>query len=90
MGDLSVRRQLEAWVQGESIHNEKLDECCPDFSCCNKNVKTPQEVKDLFFHAYHNDKKDLMNRLLMEFLANVLSGENVYIAGLEASRQELD
>lgn len=31
------KNQLEYWTKGVSVHNEVDDECCPDFSCCNKN-----------------------------------------------------
>ena len=81
--------QLNLWVAGKPVHNDEKGECCPDFSCCNKEVSTPQEVKELFRHAYLAGNEVLVNRLLMEFLSNALSGKNVYIAGLEASRQEL-
>ncbi len=89
MNDLSVRLQLESWVFGESVHNEDRDECCPDFSCCNKSIDTPMEVREVYFKAYHSGNEVVCYRLLMEFLSNALSGENVYIAGLEASRQEV-
>ena len=90
MTDLSIRRQLELWVKGESVHNDDRGECCPDFSCCNKEVDTPLAVKEIFFNAYHTDNEKVCHRLLMEFLSNALSGESVHIAGLDASRREED
>ena len=86
---MKVIEQLNLWVAGESVHNDEREECCPDFSCCNKEVNTPKEVKEIFRNAYLKDNQALIHRLLMEFLGNALSGENVYIAGLEASRQGL-
>lgn len=61
--------QLEQWVQGNSIHNDVDNECCPDFSCCNEIV-TPQEEKDQFARmskAGHN-----LNGLLGTFLGRAL------------------
>ena len=87
---MKVIEQLNLWVDGKSTHNEELGECCPDFSCCNKEVNTPQEVKEIFRTAYLKNDQSLIYRLLMEFLSNALQGENVYIVGLEASRQEID
>ena len=28
------------WMFGYSYHNNIDNECCPDFSCCNKGIKT--------------------------------------------------
>jgi hypothetical protein len=30
--------QAEAWVRGESKHNDIDNECCPDFSCCRPDL----------------------------------------------------
>lgn len=86
---MTVFEQLNLWVEGESVHDDKLKQCCPDFSCCNKKVSTPKAVKEIFRNAFLKDNQAVVNRMLMEFLSNALSGKNVYIAGLDASRQEL-
>jgi len=82
--------QLNLWVEGQSIHNDELGECCPDFSCCRPELLAPKEVREIFRHAYLKGNEETTMRLLMEFLAKSLVGQNVYIAGLEASRQELE
>lgn len=41
MKKLSVYKQLILWVCGKSIHNHITDECCPDFSCCEPQLKEP-------------------------------------------------
>lgn len=87
---MKIIEQLDLWVSGNSVHNDEREECCPDFSCCHKEVDTPQAVKELFRTAYLKDNQALIHRLLMEFLGNALGGENVYIAGLDTSRRELD
>ena len=60
--------QLLKWVQGESIHNDERDECCPDFSCCNSEMNTTKEVREQFIEAFLNDDKEQQHRLLMMFL----------------------
>jgi hypothetical protein len=32
--------QLYKWVNGNPIHNDVDNECCPDFSCCNGTGKS--------------------------------------------------
>lgn len=81
--------QLNLWVEGKSVHNDERDECCPDFSCCHKQVNTPKAVKEVFRNAYLKGNHTVTNRMLMEFLGNAFSSENnIYIAGLDASRKE--
>jgi len=78
--------QLNLWVEGQSTHDDKLGECCPDFSCCRPELLAPKEVRELFCKAYSEDNEDLMHRLLMEFLSHALEGKKAYIAGLESMR----
>lgn len=41
--------QLVAWVDGNPIHDEVNDQCCPDFSCCtDSHEMAPREVRELF------------------------------------------
>ena len=87
---MKIIEQLNLWVDGKSVHNDEREECCPDFSCCNKKVSTPKEVKELFRIAYLKDNQVVIERMLMEFLGNAFSNENVYIAGLDASRHEVE
>jgi len=82
--------QLAQWVMGNSVHNTDDDECCPDFSCCDKDVKTPLEVKLRFSKAVtENDEKTRMEMLGM-FLGQCMQdmGANVYVAGLEVPTTE--
>jgi hypothetical protein len=78
----SVKEQLEKWVAGESIHNTERDECCPDFSCCNKNVNTPIEARRAFAKAYMEDNESLQHSMLGGFLGDALASEEakVYVA----------
>ena len=88
-----IAEQLELWVAGQSIHNHERNECCPDFSCCNKEINTPQSVKELFIKAYQSENDRVVERLLMEFLATSISTllyhPKVHIAGLDLLRREI-
>ena len=78
-----IQFQLDEWVKGNSIHNHVDDECCPDFSCCNKDVVTEQIIKDLFYNANSEERE----RLLFQFLSNAIStytDKKVFIADGES------
>lgn len=70
--------QLEQWANGNSIHNTERDECCPDFSCCQKHYKASDEERRTF-----RDRPELRGSMLMGFLEAALAGhgEKVYVAG---------
>jgi len=76
--------QLYEWVKGNSIHNDETEECCPDFSCCNKNVSTPKDVRERFAKAYYEGDEETKMQMLGMFLGNAISTmseKKVYIAG---------
>ena len=77
--------QLNLWVEGEPTHNDETNECCPDFSCCNKKVNTPVEVRVLFRDAYLRNNEELQYQMLLVFLSTAIStlksDKGVYIAG---------
>jgi len=91
---MKVFEQLNLWAEGKSIHNDETNECCPDFSCCNKKVSTPKAVREVFRNAYLKGNQAVIERMLMEFLSKALVDEfpakKVYIAGLDASRCEVE
>jgi hypothetical protein len=64
--------QVNHWCNGESIHNEIDDECCPDFSCCNPDVNTPQELREAFRIATLNDHNEAIMYMLGLFLGNLI------------------
>ena len=63
-----VESQVRQWADGVSLHNTVEDECCPDFSCCNKLVNTDPELKKTFLHANEEQRESL----LFVFLGNAL------------------
>lgn len=62
--------QLDMWLIGKSIHNNVDDECCPDFSCCNKKMKTSKKIREEFYNAEIDS--DIRTKLLIKFLSEAL------------------
>ncbi len=77
--------QLDAWVAGTSTHNTVDGECCPDFSCCNTDVRTPVEMRERFARAQaEGDEKTKMAMLggfLGAAIASALPDTKVYVTG---------
>lgn len=69
---MKTQEQLDLWVEGNSVHNQETNECCPDFSCCVPSINTSQDRKLKFQDAYLQGKDDVVESLLMEFLNNLL------------------
>jgi len=82
---MTQKKQLELWLKGDSIHNKDKNECCPDFSCCNKKMKTDYKIRKLFYDAYHRKDYKVVDVLLMGFLSDAISTMNlkkkIYMAG---------
>jgi hypothetical protein len=64
--ELRVKKQLEDWVKGKSVHNEIDDECCPDFACCNPASAVSLEKRQEFFNANEKGRE----KMLVGFLAS--------------------
>lgn len=75
---MTPAQQLEAWVQGQNLHNDERDECCPDFACCqpNNHFTIPLRLK---FQAAFLAGEDVGPYLMMALSGAVPEG--VYIAG---------
>lgn len=74
--------QLKLWVQGNSVHNDTRDECCPDFSCCCPDLQADQETRIRF-----RDHPKERSGLLMKFLVRMLEergqpGQKIYVTGM--------
>ncbi|MFQ5453449.1 MAG: hypothetical protein ACE5D6_04605 [Candidatus Zixiibacteriota bacterium] len=84
---ITHQEQLDRWLEGESIHKSDTDECCPDFSCCNKKIKTDRKTKELFIRAFKDENHELTNSLLMSFLGKALSTlrskQKIYISNVK-------
>ena len=91
---MTSEEQLDLWVNGTPRHmgGKGSGHCCPDFSCCRPDLLAPREVRELFAAATKSRNYQVTDRMMMEFLAKGFAqlGAKVHIAGLEASRQEID
>ena len=86
---MKYHEQLALWLGGTPVHREQC--CCPDFSCCRPELLAPLDVRELFVAAYSSGKENVTGRLLMTFLSKAFSeSHNVHIAGLGASRMEVE
>lgn len=65
---MTIREQLELWVEGNSVHNPDRDECTPDFSCCDPELRAPLKERVLFWEAYKRNDTSIMEALLFKFL----------------------
>jgi hypothetical protein len=45
-----VERQGLEWIDGNSLHNQQDDECCPDFSCCFPECYEQDRLKRIESH----------------------------------------
>lgn len=78
-GDIYKERtksQLENWCNGISIHNDIDDECCPDFSCCDKNINTPLEQRKIF-RELHEKNDPRAEQMLFRFLGEMLINHDI-------------
>lgn len=80
---MSPEKQVEMWVKGESIHNEERDECCPDFSCCDKSLMAKESVRLRFAKAEVEGNEAVKTELLAMFLGRLLKRRNInaYVIG---------
>ncbi len=83
-------KQLEQWILGNSIHNKNQDKCCPDFSCCNKKMSTPKNVRERFGKAVRDGDCKTVTEMLGMFLGQAAQtmNKNIYVAGLEVPKVE--
>jgi hypothetical protein len=82
---MTSEEQLAEWLRGNSLHNDELEECCPDFSCCQLILLAPLKEREAFVRAYLNNDQETKYKFLMTFLdrATKLAGgdKKVHITG---------
>lgn len=76
--------QLARWVEGESVHNDELEECCPDFSCCEPRLLADKAERQAFKDANDDDRHAMLFGFLGAGMALASDGD-VYVAGDPAS-----
>ena len=83
---MTANDQLCMWREGQSIHNDEREECCPDFSCCCPELLAPQEERETFCRA----DDEAQHVMLMLFLGRAITRylgvkerADVYLCGLD-------
>lgn len=51
--------QLEEWVKGNPIHNDIDNECCPDFSCCDRSLLMKEKDR-IIYRNFHYAKLEVI------------------------------
>lgn len=88
---MTIEKQLELWLEGISVHNKSMNECCPDFSCCGGNI-ADRHVREQFVAAFHANNASLMAEMLGMFLQGMVTRDfpdvdiNVVVSGGKTSR----
>lgn len=78
-----MNEQLEKWLNGESVHDHEINECVPDFTCCNGQPISLEPVRQRFCKAVNDGDDKTKFEMLGMFLANAMSGVQIYAAGLD-------
>jgi len=88
---MTQMEQLKNWVEGKSIHDDSNEVegglCCPDFSCCVPELLASEIERKLFYKAYIENDRKIMDNMLMAFLGAMIvvasrnTGKKIYLAG---------
>ena len=80
---MKAEGQLAEWLKGNPIHNDKRDECCPDFSCCQPELLVDQRTRQAFVDADEALRMSMLGIFLASAIALAARGKEVYIAGAD-------
>ncbi len=61
-------RQLKAWVEGVSYHDNLLNTCVPDFSCCRPHLAISLEEREVFMERWLAGDTPFIKKRCLEFL----------------------
>ncbi|MCK5127930.1 MAG: hypothetical protein KAR42_16855 [candidate division Zixibacteria bacterium] len=86
---MNSEKQLKLWVKGKSTHNDKRNECCPDFSCCRPELLAPEHERKTFLKSFQKGDDKTMTGMLIEFLGRAFSSSKIYIAGYRENRRRI-
>ncbi len=78
---MTIDEQVASWVQGQSLHNDDRDECCPDFSCCEPGLLAPTEERESFKDADEKERGVMLMTFLGRLIARQCAQGDVHIAG---------
>jgi len=66
--------QLALWVEGQSVHDDEHEQCCPDFSCCKPHLQAPKDERWAFLVAHMTEDYETCDRLTIGFLERAMDG----------------
>jgi hypothetical protein len=64
--------QIKKWASGHSLHNETDDWCCPDFSCCIKEIDTPADQRQEYLRLFTEQGVEGIVSMMETFTANAI------------------
>lgn len=83
---MTHNEQLQAWVEGRSIHDTESDQCVPDFSCCQPDLLVDEKTRKAFAEAGEVLRMSFLGTFLSKAF-NKAGSANVYIAGVDEPGQ---
>ena len=98
-----IVEQLRLWVEGKSLHTDKLGEdfklpegltveCCPDFSCCAPQHLWPKEKREelqkLYLSPESEERDEKIHRMLMGSLRNIERDVMVTVKMMESHKSD--
>jgi hypothetical protein len=77
---MTADEQLAEWVKGNSLCPNDRGECCPDFSCCQPELKADEATRRAF-----TENPQKRNEFCGVFLGAAMQsmGKEVYVAGVD-------
>lgn len=73
-----VDKQLSEWLNGNSLHNHKDNECCPDFSCCKPELLAGESMRERFVNGSDRTREKMCFKFLSRGLRKMK--HKVYIS----------
>lgn len=72
--DLSIpessMKQLDAWLEGKPFHDNIIDQCAPDFSCCNPDLLSPYNERKKYYDDCIEASKVTKFKKLKSYIIN--------------------
>jgi len=69
---IDMTDQVNAWLEGVSLHMEDPDMCCPDYSCCVPPLQAHLEERELYAQAWAKGDMKTVERLDCWFLGRLI------------------
>lgn len=70
---MKKKQQLIEWYRGRSLHDFQREECCPDYSCCEPDLKATFEERRAFMIAWLCQDRPQVDHMLKLFATRLLT-----------------